>query len=844
MMPDMRLRGDRHSLGKLVSPAVNVEKEQASEPSKKRPRKSDVNKRVSFGQVHVTYLEKDSDTPSRNTRARRRSSMGSMPEDQETESQPTPPPPPPPPQQLPAAAAASPSQGSEAEEFFSPVASPGAPQLSALLHEDAQEDAGAPRLSEIMRADELDADHADHEDVTMDMTIGVGGIKSLPGASTPAAEEDADDMDMTGTVGGITASTPIAPPAEPAESDTPEWLRESERMVVEHRKSLGARKSISGRRQSLGAQAAAELHESPAASASVASPEQPAPEAAPVAMAEEPEAEEAASSPDGDMEMSCTVGGITSHHGELAAIDEEADDAPPPPPPPPAEEPAQRSRPRYSSVGSVGSSIFQVAGAFGRRSLSIGRSLSMGTGLFGASEAEAEEGEAASPEGQPLPEEAKLKSFDDLLVARFGSDTLGMMRPAEQYPAHPGPRGVIEEELKLIKFMSEEMQRGTAEQRESMSVLEKNCQTDAAGMFFDIVDGKVFPEQLEKLKARCQCDAEVEWLGWVVEVEESLAETLEEHVTVSEGKLEQMRQWSAVLKQQTEKLAPKLVEMETSETSTHTLEQLEREAVQAEQRRAQTQSQAELADRKRAQCAAEVKAAQEKVEQDKQQLASQHEQLRQLELRAPEESAPAALPLAQVGLQGDDMIHALQAAVCWRPLELSSSRIVLRFGDSFELAASLQPATGAFADVRLCSLLPPLGESTHTEAPHMVVLDTLFACIQAELTPQLSACTSAAAFRAVLRKLSLRLGRLLDLAGEVQQLTTITPVQALAVEGGVAIDLVVSSLAATARCTVRLLLRGEHPDLPLKWELGRVQVCSSLIPLPRHQSIICCLCTN
>ncbi len=54
MMPDMRLRGDRRSLGKLVSPAVNVEKEQASEPSKKRPRKSDANKRVSFGQVHVT----------------------------------------------------------------------------------------------------------------------------------------------------------------------------------------------------------------------------------------------------------------------------------------------------------------------------------------------------------------------------------------------------------------------------------------------------------------------------------------------------------------------------------------------------------------------------------------------------------------------------------------------------------------------------------------------------------------------------------------------------------------------------------------------------------------------
>ena len=67
MMPDMRLRGDRRSLGKLVSPAVNVEKEQASEPSKKRPRKSDANKRVSFGQVHVTYLEKDNDTPSRNT---------------------------------------------------------------------------------------------------------------------------------------------------------------------------------------------------------------------------------------------------------------------------------------------------------------------------------------------------------------------------------------------------------------------------------------------------------------------------------------------------------------------------------------------------------------------------------------------------------------------------------------------------------------------------------------------------------------------------------------------------------------------------------------------------------
>jgi len=204
------------------------DKENAPVP-KKRPRKSvgGHNKRVSFGSTLIHHFEKDQPdgdgTPSRNTRARRReSTCGTVPEDAagempgasgagsnraDAENVPPPPPPPPP-------AGADPVSPAPSEEDVV-VLKP--PRLSALVREDEHAETAPPRLSDLLDGDAADAD-ADHDEVTMDMTIGVGGIV---GGTQAAAEPEADDsiMDMTSAYGGITAVTPGPPEPHAAARD-------------------------------------------------------------------------------------------------------------------------------------------------------------------------------------------------------------------------------------------------------------------------------------------------------------------------------------------------------------------------------------------------------------------------------------------------------------------------------------------------------------------------------------------------------------------------------------------------------------------------------------------------
>ena len=55
----------------------------------------------------------------------------------------------------------------------------------------------------------------------------------------------------------------------------------------------------------------------------------------------------------------------------------------------------------------------------------------------------------------------------------------------------------------------------------------------------------------------------------------------------------------------------------------------------------------------------------------------------------------AGLGADDAALRGDDLLEALQAGSCWRPSALSSTRLVLCFGEHFELVAALDPRRAA-----------------------------------------------------------------------------------------------------------------------------------------------------
>ena len=231
---------------------ATVEKENT--PKRKVPRKSLLNKRVSFGAVSMHEYEKTVASPTPAARDQRRTSLAAagaaareaeagMASGQIPDTPPPQQPPPPPPEQqrrsprgLRAQGARPPlspsvSEVSEVEVFFSPTESvpesPAAaprPRLSTLLREDEGLDDGAPALSELLEQDEANE--------TMDVTMMAGGIRNLaavaeasevpdsvPAAAPPtpqlalspvlseAGDEEAE-MDMTVAVGSI---QPIQP---------------------------------------------------------------------------------------------------------------------------------------------------------------------------------------------------------------------------------------------------------------------------------------------------------------------------------------------------------------------------------------------------------------------------------------------------------------------------------------------------------------------------------------------------------------------------------------------------------------------------------------------------------
>lgn len=234
----------------MAAESYGVDKENSPAPAKKRARKSSTaSKRVSFSDtVSVRHIEKldasPNASPAMSTRSRRSSltfsavvvtsgpAAASAPAAAESHIMEVPSEPvrlqrmP-----LEPAGLVSPAPSDRSDVFFSPQesASP-IVSLSSLLQQDDGFEAAVPRLANLIHQDARQANaEPNHEDVTMEMTIGVGGILAAAASShgspaqpvlnTPppplepvqdapasrygeASDEDCT-MDLTGTYGGI-----------------------------------------------------------------------------------------------------------------------------------------------------------------------------------------------------------------------------------------------------------------------------------------------------------------------------------------------------------------------------------------------------------------------------------------------------------------------------------------------------------------------------------------------------------------------------------------------------------------------------------------------------------------
>lgn len=180
-------------------------------------------------------------------------------------------------------------------------------------------------------------------------------------------------------------------------------------------------------------------------------------------------------------------------------------------------------------------------------------------------------------------------------------------------------------------------------------------------------------------------------------------------------------------------------------------------------------------------------------------------------------SLASSAPKASEGLaEASELeLSILQAGVCWFPVLLTSSQMTLHFSDAFALEASFGSSGSKVERVSLCSLVP-MGDTS----PHMTLLRVLLADVAKEASPRMAACSSPAQLAAQMPLLALRLGRVLDLAREVEAASEEVGVDVSAhAAGGAAICVHFSSFRCSAKFSLAIHLLDETPESPLAYEV-------------------------
>ena len=335
-----------------------------------------------------------------------------------------------------------------------------------------------------------------------------------------------------------------------------------------------------------------------------------------------------------------------------------------------------------------------------------------------------------------------------------------------------------------------------------------------APSFFDNPDIKLPPEHLQELERRCRQTARAFWYDWRVTLETDIATKLQKAQLSLEkdgGHVANSRQRLLTLRAQLDAATPAVPsavnafssldnELESAEAD---LSARELALARAEQQAEASKSAAKLAE------AAVVEAREVHSLQQQEILKRRHS----LEL----ETAPKAMNLDST-LDGGDLLDSLHAAICWRPVELTSKSMVLRFRDCFELVAILQPGTPSthcISSLQIKSLLP-----INPSEPRHLLLQALFDRVRRDLTPELEECRSSLQMRVLLQALSLRLGRILDLGDDIQNLAARVPVVAeVRPSGDVCLSLRFSFLHARVRFVLSLTFVSEDPNDAIIYEI-------------------------
>ena len=240
----------------------------------------------------------------------------------------------------------------------------------------------------------------------------------------------------------------------------------------------------------------------------------------------------------------------------------------------------------------------------------------------------------------------------------------------------------------------------------------------------------------------------------------------------------------------------------------------------------------------------------------KDELRSQQARLGELTRAVDSAHAYGAPADAGAALAEDALYDALNVAVGWRPVTVSSTSVALSFDCSAPALGASAPCEPVACVLRmvLAKQLAKPGDGDVSAAVDRLSLEwqepppaaasaasasgdgaasavgavraALFEQLRGALQPEMAQVVTAAQWPAFVRRASLPLGRLRDLCAEVAHLSLRVPVRALPEPNGrgVSFSIVYSFFAARTRFVLHLLLPSTDPDEPLAWQIEQSTV--------------------
>ncbi|KAL1524333.1 hypothetical protein AB1Y20_019232 [Prymnesium parvum] len=631
------------------------------------------------------------------------------------------------------------------------------PSLSGLLHADVCATGEAPALSELINQDKGDVVKTcerEEEDDMMDMTTSVGGLLgrrcsnpdcSENAAAEPVPDDEDETMDMTMAVGGIfptdalskrqrmspQVSTPDGVMVRESDdamemtgvygsltSSTPDWLRESAVLVGLQR-------------------ASAEVSE-------MLVP--PPPTQSPPA----------------------------SDRGDAV----EFQDAPPVPA---ARLSLSNSR-RFSfsnKLAEVGSRIFRLATTASATSSPSAN----GDALIAPTDAQGKSSQDPAcgyPEPNKVAAPVIASTFDEYLAAAgvaFHDADCEDRRRHTSLGGHKalGPAGaltndgsaptltdkmmaahVLAPELEQRKWAAEELQKCIGVLQEGYLMFEEYIRQNAEG-FFSSPEAQLPPQQLRSIKRQCRQVAKDLWYDWRQTLEEDVANKLQKAAQDFDSDIAHIQ----TLRSRAAELQ-KLLGSTVPEPSDHLVNSLSEERLKLSSLSAQREATLVHARSAHNSLLQQVR----KAELDLKRLEeSQNNEQRRLISLSETLSFRTAVPAESLGSaqRGEELLTTLQASLCWRPIYLKASGMTLRFSDAFDLFATFDPGSSMVVGAELRSLLPQ-----DDRQPHVLALRILLDTIRPSIDAALQGCRTASDISTLMPSLSVRLGRLMDLAREIE----------------------------------------------------------------------------